>query len=193
MKSVPPFGIRGSARCAIRRNDQTETSIVVWKPARGHVGHPAAQGLLGREGDRVDDEVERAPVGRDPVEHRLELALGHHVHRHEDRRLDLARQRLDVRLRLVVEVGDRELGAERAEGAGAAPGDRAVVGDADDQAPAALEQLRLRGGKGHRHSPVVRRRPAPGCDGRSSAPRRSGRRGARRGWTAWRCGPRRPC
>ena len=70
----------------------------------------------------------------DAVEDRLELAVGHHVHRHEDRRLDLAGQRLDVRLRLVVEVGDRELGAEGAEGAGAAPGDRAVVGDADDQA-----------------------------------------------------------
>ena len=43
------------------------------------------------------------------------------------------RQRLDVRPRLLVEVGDRELGAELAERLGAAVGDRDVVGDADDQ------------------------------------------------------------
>ena len=66
-----------------------------------------------------------------------------HVQRHEDRRLELARQRLDEALRLLVEIGDRELGAERAEGLGAAPGDRLVVGDADDQALLAFEQRRL--------------------------------------------------
>ena len=149
VKSVPPFFISGSARWAMRRNDQTETSMVTWKPCAGHVGDAAAERVLGREGDRVDEEVELAPVGGDAVEDGFELAVGHDVHRHEDRRLDLAGQRLDMGLRLLVEVGDRELGAEGAEGAGAAPGDRAVVGDADDQALLAFEELGLHGGEGH--------------------------------------------
>ena len=157
---------------------------MTWKPCARHVGDAAAERVLGREGDRVDEEVELAPVGGDALEDRFELAVGHHVHRHEDRRLDLAGQRLDVRLRLLVEVGDRELGAEGAEGAGAAPGDRAVVGDADDQALAAFEELRLDDGKRHavlRFRRWPARRRARGCGGRSSAPRRSGRRGGRRG------------
>ena len=32
VKSVPPSFISGSARWAMRRKDQTETSIVTWKP-----------------------------------------------------------------------------------------------------------------------------------------------------------------
>jgi hypothetical protein len=32
VKSVPPFFISGSARCAIRMNDKHETSIVLRKP-----------------------------------------------------------------------------------------------------------------------------------------------------------------
>ena len=42
-------------------------------------------------------------------------------------------QRLDEFLRLVVQIGDGELGAEGTKGLGAAPGDRLVVGDPDDQ------------------------------------------------------------
>ena len=149
VKSVPPFFISGSARCAMRMNDQQRDVHRGQEAVARHVVDAAAERVLGREGDRVDEEVELAPVCGDALEDRLELAVGHHVHRHEDRRLDLARERLDMRLRLVVEVGDRELGAEGAEGAGAAPGDRAVVGDADDQALLAFEQLRLHGGEGH--------------------------------------------
>ena len=121
-----------------------------------HVDHAAAERVLGREGDRVDEEVELAPVLGDALEDRLELAVGHHVHRHEDRRLDLAGERLDVRLRLLVEIGDRELGAERAEGAGAAPGDRAVVGDADDEALACPRAASLSRREGSCDSPAVR-------------------------------------
>ena len=53
------------------------------------------------------------------------------------------RQRLDIFLGLVVEIGDGELRAERAESLGAAPGDRVLVGDADDQTFLAFEQLRF--------------------------------------------------
>ena len=51
----------------------------------GDVGDAAAEGILGREGNRVDHEVEPAPVGGDAVEDGFELAVGHDVHRHEDR------------------------------------------------------------------------------------------------------------
>ena len=155
MKSVPPSCHQrlGEVGHAQERPDR-DVHRGLAKPSRGHVGDAAAEGVLGREGDRVDEEVEPAPVGGDAVEDRFELAVRHHVHRQEDRRLDLARERLDVRLGLVVEVGDRELGAEGAEGAGAAPGDRLVVGDADDQALLAVEQLRLHVGQGHAGLPI---------------------------------------
>ena len=51
----------------MRMKDQTETSIVTWKPWRD-VDHAAAERVLGREGDRVDEEVEPAPLDGDPVE-----------------------------------------------------------------------------------------------------------------------------
>jgi hypothetical protein len=91
----------------------------------------------------VDEEVDLAPGFADAVEHGLELAGNAHVHRQEDRCLHLARERLDMRFRLVVEVGEGQFGAERAEGAGAPPGDRLVVRDPHDEALPALENLRL--------------------------------------------------
>ena len=133
----------------MRRNDQTETSMVTWKPSRGtSVTRPPRASLVEKaiEWTRKSSSPQSAAM-RSKTASSSPSAM--HVHRHEDRRLDLAGQRLDVGLRLVVEVGDRELGAEGAEGAGAAPGDRAVVGDADDQALLAFEELGLHGGEGH--------------------------------------------
>ena len=141
MNSVPPFGISGSARCAMRMKVQHDTSMVVRKPVPRHVDDAPLQRLLGREGDGMDDEIELAPLLGDALEHRLHLAGRVHVERHEDRRFQLLRQRLDIFLCLLVEIGDGELGAERAEGLGAAPGDRVLVGDADDEAPLAFEEL----------------------------------------------------
>ena len=74
-----------------------------------------------------------------------------HVERQEERRAERLRQRLDVRARLVVEIGDRELGAELAERLGAAPGDRVLVGDADDEGLPVLEH-RAWNVEGHRCS-----------------------------------------
>ena len=95
------------------------------------------------------DEIQLSPILRDAVEHRFHLAFLHHVQRQEQFGLDLARERLDVGLGLVGQVGDRKLGSERTEGAGTAPCDRLVVGDTDDQAALAFEQLGLGDGKGH--------------------------------------------
>src|SRR6185436_2854465 len=97
---------------------------------------------LRRESDRVNEDVEPAPGGADRLEHRFELAVDGDVERQEERRLELAGERLDVRARLVVEIGDRDLGTELAERLGAAPGDRAVVGDADDERANAGENRR---------------------------------------------------
>jgi hypothetical protein len=101
------------------------------------------QVVLGRERDRVQREVHTAPALADRLKHRLHLALDLHVQRQEDRRLEILGERLDVRFCLIVQIGDRQLGAERAERPGAAPGDRVLVGDADHQALLALEPAEI--------------------------------------------------
>ena len=104
------------------------------------VHHASVQRLLRREGDRMQQEVELAPFLLDSFEHLLHLALDHDVQRHEDRRLQCLRERLDMLLGAFVQIGDGEIGPERTKGLGAAPGDRLVVGDADDQALLALQR-----------------------------------------------------
>ena len=49
-------------------------------------------------------------------------------------------QRLDALLQRVALPGERDLGAGRVAGLGDAPGDRAVVGDAEDHPALALHQ-----------------------------------------------------
>ncbi len=88
----------------------------------------------------MQQEVELAPLLLDPLEHLLHLAFDHDVERHEDRRFQRLRQRLDVFLRLFVQIGDGEVGPQRTKRLGAAPRDRLIVGDADDQALLALER-----------------------------------------------------
>ena len=63
------------------------------------------------------------------------------IKRQANPRLEFLRKRLDMRPRLVVDIGDRQFCPERAKGLGAAPGDRLLVGDADDEALFAFEQL----------------------------------------------------
>ena len=111
------------------------------KPFTLDIYDPSLQRLLRRERDRVDDEVEFPPFLSDAIEHGLHFAGRSDFERHQDGRFELARQRLDVFLRLVVEIGHGKLGAECPECLGAAPRDRILVGDADDKAFLALEQL----------------------------------------------------
>ena len=66
----------------------------------------------------------------DLLEDGLQLAAALDIQWHENRRLDLLGQRLDVRLRLVVEIGDGDVGSEGVKGLGAPPCDRLIVGDA---------------------------------------------------------------
>ena len=107
----------------------------------------------------MEREIEPAPAPLDLREHGLELALDLDVERHEDRRFELLGERLDVRLRLVVQVGDGELGAERAEGPGAAVGDRVLVGDADHEPFLAFEPAQV-GVERHGPGPLGRRHQA---------------------------------
>src|ERR1700760_3956259 len=104
------------------------------------VDDAAMQGLLRRKSDRMKQEVELAPLLLDIFEDAFHLSFDHHVKRHEKRSLEHLRQRLDVFLRLFVQISYGQIGAERTKCLGAAPCDRLVIGDADDQALAALER-----------------------------------------------------
>jgi hypothetical protein len=113
-----------------------------------HIDDAAAQRLLGREGDRVHQDVEPAPFLGDVLEHGLHLARLADVHRQEQLGVELVGERLDEPFGLLVEIGDRDVGAERAQPLGAAPGDRLVVGDADHEGLAAFE-MRQNAWNGH--------------------------------------------
>ena len=63
-------------------------------------------------------------------------------------RADLLRQRLDALLQRIALVGEGNVGALGAAGPGDAPGQRAVVGDAQDQTALAAHETR-----GFRHNP----------------------------------------
>src|SRR5262245_33245095 len=97
----------------------------------------------------MNERVEAPPFRRDPLEHRFRLPRLRDVQWHDDLRFELFRQRGDELLGLLVEVGHCELGAERAQPFCAAPGDRLLVGDADDQG---LASLKLRANALNRHA-----------------------------------------
>ena len=70
----------------------------------------------------------------------------------DDGGVELCGQRLDPLLQRVALIGEGELGALRVRGPGDAPGDRAVVGDAHDQAALARQERGCRdAGVGHRN------------------------------------------
>ena len=88
----------------------------------------------------MQQEIEPAPFLLDALEHLFGLPFGIHVERHEDRRLELLRQRFDMLLCPFVQIGDRELRAQRPKRLGASPRDRLIVGDADDQSLSSLQR-----------------------------------------------------
>jgi len=66
------------------------------EPFRRAVEQPALQILLGSEGDGMDQDVEPAPLFRNGLEQRFELAGLADIERHEDRRFQRFRHGLDV-------------------------------------------------------------------------------------------------
>ena len=91
----------------------------------------------------MNQKIELPPILGDPIKHRFHLAGSAHVERKKDRRLGFTGQRLDELSGFVVEIGHRELGPERAKRLGTAPGNRLVVGDADDKPLFSFQQLGL--------------------------------------------------
>ena len=113
-------------------------------------------GLVGK-GDGVHQEVELAPAPAELGEHRVHRAAVGNIAGQHDLGASLRRQRLDPLLQGLSLVGEGQRGALRGRRLGNAPGDRAIVGDAHDEAAFALHQrasrtLGLRGRS--RHLPI---------------------------------------
>jgi hypothetical protein len=81
----------------------------------------------------MHEDVESPEVLLDSFEDRLELARLRDVQRQEQRRRELSRERLDVGLRLLVQIGDRHVRTELVERSCTAVGDRVLVRDAHHQ------------------------------------------------------------
>ena len=125
----------------MRMNDQHDTSIVVRKPSRWTSTTRPCSASFGEnaiEWTTKSSFPHSFPMRSNTasISPGVRTSSGIRIGRFE-----LARQRLDVFLRLLVEIGHGKLGAECPECLGAAPRDRILVGDADDKAFLALEQL----------------------------------------------------
>ena len=169
--ACPPSVISGAASRAMRTNEWQDTSMATPKPAAEQLSRPPCRSSLGAKAMECRAMSSRPQRSADALEHRLQLPRPA-ARRAAGRSAPPAPgQRLDVRPGLVVQVGDGQLGAELAERAGAAEGDRVLVGDAEDQG-LLVARMRRRGDSGM----VVllyglRQRAGAGCAGRSSAPR----------------------
>jgi hypothetical protein len=97
----------------------------------------------------VDQEIEAAPALIEGREQLVEAGRIGHVGRQHERRADLLGERPHALAERIALVGDGELGAVRGERARDPPGERALIGDAHDQAPLARHQGR---GVGHRRA-----------------------------------------
>src|SRR4029079_18260486 len=104
------------------------------------IDYAPVQRFLRGKGNRVKQKIELSPLLPDPFEHLFGLSFGIHIEWHEDWRLELPRQRLDVLLCLFVQIGDRKLRAQGPERLGAPPCDRLIVGDSDDQSLSSLQR-----------------------------------------------------
>src|SRR5579871_1037644 len=98
------------------------------------------QRLLWRKRDRMQQEIELAPLLLDALEDLLHLPFHCNVERQEYRSLQVFCERLDVLFRFLVQIGDGKVRSQRTKRLGTSPGDRLVVGDTDDQALASLER-----------------------------------------------------
>ena len=108
-------------------------SIALANPSAEQFSKPALQVFLRREGDRVHQDVQLAPVRPDAVEYRLQLAGHGNVQCAGDRGVEFLCQWFDMRPCPFVQPGDREVRADGAKRLRAAVRDRLVIGDADDE------------------------------------------------------------
>ena len=85
----------------------------------------------GREGDRVQQEVQASPGRTNLVKYSLQLSWFAHITRQQQLTAKGGGDRTDMRQRLVVQVGCRQGGALLHERAHTAGGDTRLVGDAN--------------------------------------------------------------
>ena len=90
----------------------------------------------------MDQEIDRAPHRLHLGENRIDRGRVGNVAMPDDEAADLLGKRLDALLERVALIGERKLGAVTAAGFGDAPGQRALVGDPDDQAALAAHEAR---------------------------------------------------
>jgi len=104
------------------------------------VGEAALEVARVRERDRVDEQVELAAerLGH-PAERRVEALVRADVALADERARDRLREVAHGLLDALALVGERELRAAGREALGDRPGDRAPVGDAEDEAALAVE------------------------------------------------------
>ena len=96
----------------------------------------------------MDQEIQSCPFLGDRIEYGLHRTIRFDIERQVEGRLYVARDRVDVRLRLVVEVGDSKHGTSLVKGLCTASRDRMLVGNADDEANLSIQldrQDRARG------------------------------------------------
>ena len=107
----------------------------------GCVDVAAVEFVLVGEGDGVNEEVEAAPGLGERLEDGVHRRGIGDVAGQHDRGAEFGGQRLDALLQGVALIGERDFGALRGAGLGDAPGDRAIVGDAHDQATLAGHEI----------------------------------------------------
>jgi hypothetical protein len=98
-----------------RMKDQQETSHCRQKSFPRSIDDASSQRLLGRGSDGMHQKIDSTPIPCNSLEDLFQLPGNLKIQRQEDRSAGLAGQGFDIRSGLVVDVGDRELRAQRAE------------------------------------------------------------------------------
>src|SRR5262249_46799327 len=102
----------------------------------------AGQLILVGEGDRMHEEIERAPFRLNRRESRVDSVWFGDVAVTEPQPANLLRQRFDPFLQRLALISESELGALPVASLCDTPGERAVVGDTQDQAALAAQETR---------------------------------------------------
>src|SRR6516162_8903699 len=103
------------------------------EPIAGTVGDSSLERLTRRESDRVHENVETSPSRCDRLEQCIYLRRVANFQRKQQRCLYRCGQRLDIGSSFVIEISHCDLGACPMHLLGASPGNRSIIGNADDQ------------------------------------------------------------
>ena len=107
----------------------------------GRVHVAAAELILVREGDGVDEKVDAAPFFLDRREHRIQRGGIGDVAGQNEFRPGVRSQRIDPLFQRIALIGKCDFGALADDGLGDAPSDRAIVGDTKNDATLARHEI----------------------------------------------------